>query len=91
MKHKMEKPIVLIAPDEELPHEIPHNVRMAKSIHEAESVCGLSIGEEYVEFRRYIGLQTTGSRPWVVMINQGDHQVIGLAFSTLQLAIQAIA
>jgi hypothetical protein len=87
----MDKLIVLIAPDEHLPHAIPHNVRVAKSIHEAQSVCGLSIGEEYVEFRRYIGLQTTGSRPWVVMINQGNHQVVGLAFPTLQLAIKAIA
>ena len=87
----MKKPIVLIASDEHLPHTIPDNIRVAKSIHEAQSVCGLTIGEEYVEFRRYIGLKTTGSTPWVVMINQGNHQVVGLAFPTLQLAIQAIA
>ena len=90
MKHMIENPVVIIVTDEHLPQTIPGNVRVAKSIQEAEFAGVLSRGEEYVEFREYLGLTPTGSSPWVVTLNQGDHQIARCEFPTLQLAIQAV-
>jgi hypothetical protein len=65
---------------------VPSNARVVKSLVEARKHIGR--GEAYVEYRRYIGLDGTGSMPWVVTINDGDHQVVDSQHSTLHKAFQ---
>jgi len=65
---------------------IPSNTRIVKSLVEARK--HIRRGEAYVEYRRYIGLDGTGSMPWVVTINDGDHQVVDSQHSTLHKAFQ---
>jgi hypothetical protein len=65
---------------------VPDNARVVKSLVEARK--HIRRGEAYVEYRRYIGLDGTGSMPWVVTINDGDHQVIDSQHTTLHKAFQ---
>ena len=91
MKHMIANPIVLIVSDDHFPHAIPQNVRVAKSVKEAEFLGVLSRGEKYVAFRKYLGLTSTGSSPWVVILNQDNHQVVQSTFPSLKMAIEAVA
>ncbi|MFZ4386999.1 MAG: hypothetical protein ACOYOI_02410 [Chthoniobacterales bacterium] len=65
---------------------IPSNAQVVKSFSEAKR--DLINGEAYVEFRKYMGVNRTGSIPWVVVINDCGHQVVVSQHPTLLKAFQ---
>jgi len=75
-----------ITVSESIASAVPSNARVVKSLVEARK--HLRRGEAYVAHRRYIGLDGTGSMPWVVTINDGDHQVVDSQHATLLKAFQ---
>jgi len=71
---------------ESIASAVPSNARVVRFLVEARK--HLRRGEAYVEHRRYVGLNRTSSMPWVVTINDGDHQVVNSQHSTLHKAFQ---
>jgi hypothetical protein len=80
--------IVVIAQSEQLPEVIPSEIRLANSLIEAKSENLIARGEAYIIFRKYIGLNPTGSKPWVVTSYEGDHQIIISQHQSLITAIE---
>lgn len=81
--------LVVIAQNEQLPQLLPSSIRIVKSLVVANSENLLSRGEIYVIFRKYLGMNPTGSKPWVVTSYAGDHQNIISQHQNLIAAVES--